>query len=116
MAYIIASECIGELDGACVENCPVDCIYEGLEKRYIQPEECIECDACLSECPVDAIFAPGDDPDPVWVKDNADFFTIVLPGRDAPLGSPGGATGVGTVGVDTPLVTELASGRSSGTA
>ena len=38
------------------------------------------------------------------LADNAAFFQIVLPGRDAPLGSPGGAEGVGRIGVDTPLV------------
>ena len=112
MTYIIGSECIGELDGACALVCPVDCIYEGLEKRYINPAECIECDACLSECPVDAIRAPGDDPDPLWVEDNADFFAITLPGRDAPLGDPGGAAVVGQIGVDTPLVAEMSGGRA----
>ncbi|MEU8798568.1 ferredoxin family protein [Spirillospora sp. NPDC048819] len=104
MAYVINQECIHELDGACVEVCPVDCIYEGLTKRYINPDECIDCGACLPECPVNAIDATGDGPDPVWVADNAAFFTTALPGRDAPLGSPGGAYGTGTIGVDTPLV------------
>jgi NAD-dependent dihydropyrimidine dehydrogenase PreA subunit len=104
MTYVIGPECIGELDGSCVDVCPVDCIYEGLEKRYINPGECIECDACISTCPVEAISAPGDDPDPVWVEDNATFFTLTLPGRDAPLGEPGGAVALGKVGVDTPLV------------
>lgn len=30
---------------------------------YIDPEECIDCDACAPECPVDAIFYEGDVPD-----------------------------------------------------
>ena len=30
-----------------------------------------------------------------------------LPGRDAPLGVPGGATRTGVIGVDTPLVAKL---------
>ena len=110
MPYVIGPECIGELDGACVEICPVDCIYEGLEKRYINPTECIECDACLSECPVDAI-TPGHDPDPVWAEDNMNFFSVILPGRSEPLGDPGGASVVGKVGVDTPLVAGLAGGE-----
>jgi NAD-dependent dihydropyrimidine dehydrogenase PreA subunit len=58
MAYVINEHCIDELDGSCVESCPVDCIYEGLRKRYIHPDECIDCGACLPECPVDAILAP----------------------------------------------------------
>jgi NAD-dependent dihydropyrimidine dehydrogenase PreA subunit len=105
MAYVITAECIDELDGSCVASCPVDCIYEGERKRYINPEECIDCGACLPECPVDAIFAPGDSPDPAWAADNAAFFSEILPGRDAPLGEPGGAEFLGTVGADTPLVT-----------
>lgn len=36
--------------------------------------------------------------------DNAAFFTETLPGRDEPLGSPGGAAKIGPLGVDTPLV------------
>ena len=39
-----------------------------------------------------------------YLVDNEDFFTQVLPGRDAPLGSPGGAAKLGPLGVDTPLV------------
>ncbi|SIT37514.1 hypothetical protein BN2475_120071 [Paraburkholderia ribeironis] len=29
MAYVITSPCIDIKDGACVQCCPVDCIYEG---------------------------------------------------------------------------------------
>ena len=103
MAYVITERCIDELDGSCVSCCPVDCIYEGLRKRYINPDECIDCGACLPECPVEAIYAPNEAPDPVWEADNAAFFTQVLPGRDAPLGSPGGAEATGPAGADTPL-------------
>jgi NAD-dependent dihydropyrimidine dehydrogenase PreA subunit len=103
MAYVITDQCIDELDGSCVDCCPVDCIYEGERKRYISPDECIDCGACLPECPVDAIIAPGESPDPVWEADNAAFFTLTLPGRDSPLGAPGGAGGTGTIGADTPL-------------
>ena len=98
MAYVINEHCIDELDGSCVQSCPVDCIYEGLRKRYINPDECIDCGACLPECPVDAILAPDDSPDPVWAADNTAFFTEKLPGRDTPLGSPGGAEPTGQVG------------------
>jgi NAD-dependent dihydropyrimidine dehydrogenase PreA subunit len=104
MAYVINEHCIDEMDGSCVENCPVDCIYEGLRKRYINPDECIDCGACLPECPVDAIIAPDESPDPVWLADNAVFFTEPLPGRDAALGSPGGADAAVPAGTDTPLV------------
>ena len=104
MAYVITEQRIDELDGSCVDSCPVDCIYEGLRKRYISPDECIDCGACLPECPVDAIIAPDESPDPVWAADNAAFFAQPLPGRDAALGSPGGAGPAGPAGTDTPLV------------
>jgi Fe-S-cluster-containing hydrogenase component 2 len=88
-----------------VDCCPVDCIYEGRTKRYINPAECIDCGACLPECPVDAI-TTLDESDPAWVEDNAEFFALPLPGRAAPLGAPGGAYGTGPIGVDTPLVAD----------
>ena len=42
-----------------------------------------------------------------FMADNAEFFSLTLPGRDEPLGDPGGALKVGRVGVDTPLVASL---------
>ena len=45
MAYIITEACIGVKDRACVDVCPVDCIYEGADMVYINPDECIECGA-----------------------------------------------------------------------
>jgi hypothetical protein len=39
--------------------------------------------------------------------DNAAFFPMPLPHRDHPLGSPGGASALGRVGTDTPLVAAL---------
>jgi ferredoxin len=52
------------VDGACVDVCPVDCIYQydGDDKEkfpnqlYIEPEECINCGVCEPECPWEAIF------------------------------------------------------------
>jgi ferredoxin len=102
MAYVIGPACIEELAGSCVDACPVDCIYEGDRRRYIQPEECIECGACLPVCPVHAI-TNSQNAEPEWAEDNERFFTEVLPGRTEPLDSPGGAGSVGTVGADTAL-------------
>ena len=76
MAYIIAEPCIDIKDKSCVEACPVDCIYEGDDMLYIEPEECIDCGACVDPCPVDAIFHEDELPDK-WSKYtaiNADFF------------------------------------------
>ncbi len=59
MTHIIAEPCVGTKDTACVDVCPVDCIYgadEDWEILYIHPEECIDCEACVPECPVEAIF------------------------------------------------------------
>jgi len=107
MAYVIGNQCVDELDGSCVDVCPVDCIYEGARRRYIHPDECIECGNCLPVCPVEAITwgPPADAPE--WAEDNARFFTEPLPGRDEPLGSPGGATLLGTLGVDTALTANV---------
>ena len=56
MTYVIAEPCVDVKDKTCVEECPVDCIYEGDRKLYINPKECIDCGACEPECPVEAIF------------------------------------------------------------
>lgn len=102
MAYVIGPACIEELNGSCVYACPVDCIYEGERRRYIQPTECIECGACLPVCPVKAI-TNGPNAQREWAEDNERFFTTVLPGRSEPLDSPGGASSMDKVGVDTEL-------------
>jgi ferredoxin len=39
-----------------VTVCPCDCFYEGEKMLYINPLDCVDCDACASECPVSAIF------------------------------------------------------------
>jgi NAD-dependent dihydropyrimidine dehydrogenase PreA subunit len=104
--YVIASPCIDVNDKSCVDECPVDCIYEGERKSYINPKECIDCGACEPVCPVEAITQDRHvaEDDEQFVEDNRAFFTEVLPGRDAPLGAPGGARKVGELGTDTPLV------------
>lgn len=106
MAYVIAEPCIDVMDRSCVMECPVDCIYEGGRALYIQPDECIDCGACEPVCPVTAISYQMDMPPGMeaYVDDNARFFSQPLPGRVAPLGSPGGADEYGAVGVDTELV------------
>ncbi|TCO61122.1 indolepyruvate ferredoxin oxidoreductase subunit alpha [Actinocrispum wychmicini] len=101
MAFVITSACVDVMDRSCLEECPVDCIYEGGRKLYIQPNECIDCGACEIACPTQAI-VPDRTADPADREDNRAFFELVLDGRDAPLGSPGGAAAVGPLGVDTP--------------
>ena len=84
----------------------MDCIYEGARALYIQPEECINCGACVPVCPEEAIYFEEDLPDASLphLGDNEGFFTQVLPGQPAPLGSPGGAAKIGRLGVDMQLV------------
>ena len=62
MAYVICEPCVDIKDRACVEECPVDCIYEEGPQLYIHPTECVDCDACMPVCPVDAIFPQDDVP------------------------------------------------------
>jgi NAD-dependent dihydropyrimidine dehydrogenase PreA subunit len=76
VTYVIGEPCIDVMDRACVEECPVD------------------CGACEPVCPVEAIYT----------EDDARFFTETLAGRDAPLGSPGGAAKLGAIDADTELV------------
>ncbi len=59
MAFVITQPCIGEMNAACQDVCPADCITtdETVKRAFIDPNECIDCGACESACPVDAIFA-----------------------------------------------------------
>lgn len=76
MAYVITSPCIGEKHADCVEECPVDCIHEGEDMYYIDPEVCIDCGACEPVCPVEAIyqdeFVPEEEQE--YIEINAAFF------------------------------------------
>ncbi len=64
MAWVITRLCRDCVDQACVDVCPVECIYaytgEDAEKfpnqLYIDPDECIDCGACEPECPWEAIY------------------------------------------------------------
>jgi NAD-dependent dihydropyrimidine dehydrogenase PreA subunit len=60
MAFVITQPCIGTKDSACVDVCPVECIYEGDDQFFIHPDECIDCGACVPACPVSAIFPEED--------------------------------------------------------
>src|SRR5699024_12006974 len=109
MTYVIAQPCVDVKDRSCVDECPVDCIYEGGRTLYIQPVECVDCGACDPVCPVEAIYYEDDLPGEYeqYLDDNAAFFNDVLPGQTQPLGSPGGATKIGALDIDTPLISRL---------
>jgi NAD-dependent dihydropyrimidine dehydrogenase PreA subunit len=90
--YVITSPCLDVTDTACVDVCPVQCIYELVDGKLIakyedgdvasvaephpdlqflygdrmlciNPDECTACDACMPVCPVDAIFLADQVPD-----------------------------------------------------
>jgi NAD-dependent dihydropyrimidine dehydrogenase PreA subunit len=105
MPFFVTGACLDVLDKSCIEECPVDCIYEGGRKMYITPRECIDCGACEAVCPVTAIASdlPLSEANRPWRDDNVAFFETVLPGRDEPLGSPGGASDLGRIDADAPL-------------
>ncbi len=101
MTYVIALSCADVKDRSCVEECPVDCIYEGDRMLYIHPDECVDCGACEPVCPVEAIYYEVDLP-AQWVDYttiNAEFFTD--------LGSPGGAAKTGALPYDHPAAAAL---------
>ncbi|ERS42445.1 MULTISPECIES: ferredoxin [Corynebacterium] len=101
MTYTIAQPCVDVMDRGCVEECPVDCIYEGKRMLYIHPDECVDCGACEPACPVEAIFYEDDVPDE-WIDyndANAAFFDD--------LGSPGGAAALGPQDFDASMVAAL---------
>ncbi len=106
MTYVIAEPCADIKDKACIEECPVDCIYEGGRALYIQPAECVDCGACEPVCPVEAIYFEDELPEKwnSYIVDNAQFFELTHSGRPDPLGSPGGAGAIGAVDGDSPQV------------
>jgi NAD-dependent dihydropyrimidine dehydrogenase PreA subunit len=98
MTYVITEGCIDVTDRACVDECPVDCIYEGPRMLYIQPDECVDCGACEPVCPVEAIFYEDD------LAESSRPFLAVNAEVFADIGSPGGAAGLGPLPIDHPHV------------
>lgn len=88
MTFVIAAPCVDVLDKACLDECPIDCIYEGDRMLYIHPDECTDCGACEPVCPVEAIFYEDDLPAEFreYIAVNAAFFK-----EPNPAGVPGPA-------------------------
>ena len=101
MTYVIALPCVDVKDRACIDECPVDCIYEGERSLYIHPDECVDCGACEPVCPVEAIYYEDDLPEEWqdYYKANVEFFDDI--------GSPGGAAKVGVIHKDHPVIAAL---------
>jgi NAD-dependent dihydropyrimidine dehydrogenase PreA subunit len=101
VTYVITFACVDIKDRSCIEECPVDCIYEGDRMLYIQPDECVDCGACEPVCPVEAIYYEDDVPEQWsdYTAANAEFF--------GELGSPGGAAKLGAQEYDAPLLASV---------
>ena len=101
MTYVIGKPCVDVMDRSCVEECPVDCIYEGERALYIHPDECVDCGACEPVCPVEAIFYEDDVP-----GEFKEYYDVNVTFFDG-IGSPGGASKMGTIDKDHPVVQAL---------
>jgi ferredoxin len=56
MAFVVCQPCYDCKYTDCVAVCPMECFYQDEKMLYIDPIECIDCEACVPECPVEAIF------------------------------------------------------------
>ena len=57
MSHIVTPPCHDCKYTDCCVVCPVECFYQDEVMLYIDPADCIDCEACVPECPVEAIFA-----------------------------------------------------------
>ena len=50
--------------------------FDDEAQLYIDPEECIDCEACVEACPVDACFAEDQLPEEMqnYIQINADYY------------------------------------------
>jgi NAD-dependent dihydropyrimidine dehydrogenase PreA subunit len=105
LTYVIGLGCVDVKDKTCIEQCPIDCIYEGDRMMYIHPGECIDCGACEPVCPVSAIAYETD------LSDGDRVFAHAARSVFDQLGAPGGAAILGPVSDPLPVAT-LPSQRS----
>lgn len=73
MTFVVTDVCIMCKYTDCVEVCPVDCFYEGVNMLVINPDECIDCGVCEPECPIDAIFPDTDSKADKWLDVNREY-------------------------------------------
>jgi ferredoxin len=67
MACVVCQPCHDCKYTDCVVVCPCDCFYQDESMLYIDPDQCIDCEACIPECPVEAIFPETQVPAP-WAQ------------------------------------------------
>ena len=63
MAFVVTEPCFGCKYTDCVVVCPCECFHEGEQMLFIDPDNCVDCEACVPECPVEAIFYEEDVPE-----------------------------------------------------
>ena len=81
MAHVVTEPCVNCKYTDCVVVCPVDCFYGDERMLYIDPDDCLDCQACVSECPVSAIYQDSDVPTPwrSYVQLNAERVAVLKP-------------------------------------
>ena len=62
MTHVVCEPCYDCKYTDCCVVCPVECFYQDEMMLYIDPQDCIDCEACVPECPVEAIFAEANTP------------------------------------------------------
>jgi ferredoxin len=62
MTHVVTANCNDCRYTDCVVVCPVECFWGDTKTLYIDPNDCIDCEACVPECPVEAIFAEANVP------------------------------------------------------
>jgi ferredoxin len=62
MTHVVCQPCYDCKYTDCVAVCPVECFWQDEKMLYIDPVDCIDCEACVPECPVEAIFAEANVP------------------------------------------------------
>ena len=63
MTHVVCQPCYDCKYTDCVAVCPVECFWQDEKMLYIDPADCIDCEACVPECPVEAIFPEDALPD-----------------------------------------------------
>jgi len=94
MPHVVCEPCFNCKYTDCVPVCPTESFHEGEAVLYIDPDECIDCEACSPECPVDAIFEEDSVPDEwrEWIALNAEMAPQcpVITEQKEPLAGAGG--------------------------
>jgi ferredoxin len=62
MSHIVTANCDDCKYTDCCVVCPVECFYQDDRMLYIDPNDCIDCEACVPECPVEAIYGEANTP------------------------------------------------------